>query len=123
MAVFQGARLRSTALPAAGVAARSPRVAAPVSVRSTQRVRPMGVLMAAIMAATILGLVYLTQTLGSNATNSEIRRLETQRAELVKDISRQVIIVNDFIEGDVITKRARQLGLKKLGDPVVLRAP
>jgi hypothetical protein len=83
----------------------------------------MGVLMAAIVAATMLGLVYLTQTLGSNATSSEIRGLEAQRTELVRDIDRQVIIANDLIEDEVVGRKARQLGLKKLGAAVVLRAP
>ena len=123
MAVFQGARLRSTALPAADAAPGRPRVAAPATVRATPRVRPMGVLMAAIVVTTMLGLVYLTQTLGSNATSSEIRELETDRAELIKDWNRHVITVADLIEGDVIIREARGLGLKKLGKPVVLRAP
>ena len=122
MAVFQGARLRSAALPTADPVAR-PRVAAPATVRSTPRVRPMGLLMAGIVAATMLGLVYLTQTLGSNATNSEIRVLDNRRSEITKDIRRQVISVEKATESDVIIKGARKAKLTRLGKVVVLSAP
>lgn len=122
MAVFQGARLRTTALPAADPVAR-PRVAGPATVRSSQRVRPMGRVMAAILVATMLGLAYLTQTLGSNATSSEIRALETQRAELTKDLRNQVIQVEYLVDADRIIDEARARDLKKLGDLVVLQAP
>ena len=123
MAVFQGARLRSTALPTADMAVGRPRSAAPATVRSTPRVRPMGLLMAGIITATMLGLVYLTQTLGSNATSSEIRYLDAQRSELADDLRRQAVLVESFTDPEVVTKAARGLKLRKLGDVVVLPVP
>jgi len=79
--------------------------------------------MAAIMAATMLGLVYLTQTLGSNATSSEIRDLAAQREELGQRLRNQAMAVETFADPEEIGLKARKLGLRKLGDPVVLAAP
>ncbi len=122
MAVFQGARLRTGALPTAAVVAR-PRAAAPSTIRANRRARPMGRIMAGIVIATMLGLVYLTQTLGSNATSSEIRSLDHQRGKLTRELHRQAIQVEVLTLADVITKRAGKQGLRKLDGPVVLPAP
>jgi len=122
MAVFQGARLRTGALPTAAVVDR-PRAAVPSTIRTTRRARPMGRIMAGIVIATMLGLVYLTQTLGSNATNSEIRSLDSQRGKLTRELHRQAIQVEALTLADVITKRAGKQGLRKLGVRVVLPAP
>ena len=83
----------------------------------------MGLLMAGIITATMLGLVYLTQTLGSNATSSEIRYLEAQRLELADDLRRQAVLVESFTDPDVVTKAARRSKLHNLGGAVVLPAP
>ncbi|MEA2026042.1 MAG: hypothetical protein U9O18_05065 [Chloroflexota bacterium] len=122
MAVLQGARLRTGALPATAVAVR-PRVAAPSTIRANRRARPMGRIMAGIVIATMLGLVYLTQTLGSNATSSEIRSLDRQRVKLTGELHRQAIQVEVLTLADVITKKAGKQGLRKLRAPVVLPAP
>ena len=123
MAIYHGARVRTTALPPADVVRARPRVSAPASVQGARRVRPAGLLMAAIVAATMLGLVYLTQTLGSNATNYEIGRLEAHRAELTKELRRQVVVAQDLIDNELIATKARARGLRKLGDAIVLSAP
>jgi len=83
----------------------------------------MGLLMAGIITATMLGLVYLTQTLGSNATSSEIRYLEAQRLELADDLRRQAVLVESFTDPDVVTKAARKAKLRNLGGTLVLPAP
>jgi hypothetical protein len=121
MAVIGGTRLRGTALPAADVAVVRP--AAPTTARSTPRVRPVGLLMAGIAAATMLGLVYLTQTLGSNATSSEIRALEAQRLELADDLSRQAIVSGSYTDPEAVVMAAKRHKLRKLDDMVVLPAP
>lgn len=123
MAVYQGARLRTDALPAAGIPARHVRAAAPASVATAPRVRPMGLLMAAIVASTILGLVYLTQTLGSSATSEEIYGLQSDRNELIKDTRILQIHVMDAVESDVIVPRAKKQQLKRLDGITVLSAP
>jgi uncharacterized OsmC-like protein len=122
MAVFQGARLRSTALPAAQPVARA-RVAAPATVGSSPRVRPMGLLMAGIIAATMLGLVYLTQTLGSNATTTDIRLLGDDRAELTTEIHRHELSVLQRAGEENVIGAAHRQKLKRLDARVVLSAP
>jgi hypothetical protein len=83
----------------------------------------MGLLMAAIMATTMLGLVYLTQTLGTNATTSEIGTLEAERNGLISEIKRHEAVALDMTQAEVIVPKARKQKLKRLGDPIVLPAP
>ncbi len=123
MAVYQGTRLRSGAVRAAETPARPVRSAGPAGVNAAPRVRPMGLLMAAIVAITMLGLVYLTQTLGTNATSTEIGLLQTQRNELITDIKRLEIEALDMTQAEVIVPKARKQNLKRLGAPIVLPAP
>ena len=123
MAVLQGVRLRTDTLPADGFDARRARAAATTTVDTPTRVRPMGLLMAAIVSLTVLGLVYLTQTLGSNATSSEIWLLERDKTKLQTQIARDAILVLEASDGDTVRAEARRLKLKKLGDGIVLSAP
>ena len=83
----------------------------------------MGLLMAAIVAVTMLGLVYLTQTLGTNATSTEIGLLQGKRSDLLTDIKRNQIWALDLTQAEEIIPQARKLKLKKLGAPRVLPAP
>ena len=83
----------------------------------------MGLLMAAIVAVTMLGLVYLTQTLGTNATTSEIRGLEAASTELRKEIRRHDILALEMTQADAIVPLAKKQKLKRLGGLVVLPAP
>lgn len=83
----------------------------------------MGVLMAVTLAATMLGLVYLTQTVGSNATSSQIRELRDQRTKLGRILDRQAVGVELRTEADAIIEGAKKQNLQQLGGLVVLRAP
>ena len=121
MAVFQGTRLRTTALPATTPIAR--RATAPASGHSGARVSPTGLLLAGILATTMLGLVYLTQTLGSSATSSRISDLETQRAVLTTQLQRQATQVLLGTDSVAMEQRAQELGLRKQGEIIVLKAP
>lgn len=123
MAVYQGARLRSNALSSAEVSARPARAAAPENVGTAPRVRPVGLLMAAIVAGTIVGMVYLTQTLGTNAASTEIDRLDVQRNKLITEIKRHEIVALDMTQAEVVEPLARDQKLKRLGDAIVLPAP
>jgi hypothetical protein len=77
--------------------------------------------MAAIVAATMLGLVYLTQTLGSNATSSEIRSLTATSEKLAAKLRNQAFSVGVYTDPDEIIKRAEAQGLKPLDlDAVVV---
>lgn len=131
MAVFEGARLRTGALPntRTGALPRSrayparARAKEPASLPVAPRVRPAGVMMAAVVAATMVGMVYLSQTLGSNAMSKEIRLLEEQQVQMTQEVSRHAAQVLRKAESDDVAIRARQLGLKKLPPVVVLKAP
>lgn len=125
MAVFQGTRLRTTPLPAATPSIRprrdTPRRDTPASSHTMPRVRPMGMLMAAILAATMLGLVYLTQTLGSHATSTQIVRLTEARDDLNGRISLYVSEAIRRTDSGLTAERAQDLGLRELSKLVVLR--
>lgn len=121
MAVLQGARLRTGAMPAARSAPA--RVAVPAAVPASSRVRPIGLFMAAIVIATLVALAYLTQTLGSNATSAEIRDYQAEQVEAKDEIRRQATLVQLKVDTDDIRTEARRLKLKKLSKPIVLEAP
>ena len=123
MALYEGARVRGSGLSVRRVDAVAGRAAVPESTGPRQRVRPTGLLMAAIVATTMLGLVYLTQTLGTSATSEEIWKLEGDRAELQGDIASGALLVLEASEAESVRPAARKLKLKPLGEPLVLRAP
>jgi len=122
MAVFGGARLRTVALPTT-TADGAARAAAQRAARTASRLRPTGLLMAFILAATMLGLVYLTQTLGSNATSSEITGLAAQREELGRQLRNLAVAVEAYADPDELGRIARRRGLVELDDVVVLPVP
>jgi hypothetical protein len=128
MAAFSGARIRPLGLPAGTAAVRqggSPMLSPGGQAlrRPAVHLRPTGMLMAAILAATMLGLVYLTQTLGSNATHSEIGDLVSRREELGRQLRNLAVAVETYADAEEIGRRARKLGLIELGDVIVLAAP
>jgi len=120
MAVFQGARLRSTALPARAAERNARRIVVPAR---PGRMRPTSMLMGAILAGTMLGLVYLTQTLGSNATSAQINDLESRRAEVQRRLDNQGVAVGFAADPVEIGPRAKAIGLVKLREPRTLSAP
>jgi hypothetical protein len=122
MAAFQGARLRAAAIPDRGLGERARRLPRPVA-GAIPRLRPTGLLMAAILAATMLGLVYLTQTLASNATSSEIGDLADRREEIARQLRNQALAIETWADPAQVGRKARELGLRQLGDVVVLPAP
>jgi hypothetical protein len=122
MAAFSGARLRTVALPEATAARREGAIGRPIR-RPAVHLRPTGLLMAAILAGTMLGLVYLTQTLGSNATHSEIGDLAARREDLGRQLRNIAVAVETYADTEEIGRRARKMGLVELGDIVVLAAP
>lgn len=83
----------------------------------------MGVIMAAVVAATMLGMVYLSQTLGSNAATKEILGLEDKQVTMKQEVSRHAAQVLRKAGSDEVATRALELGLKKLPPVVILDAP
>jgi len=123
MAVYQGTRLRTNALPAAGSSAQRARAAAPAAVSASPRVRPMGLIMAAIVVATMLGLVYLTQTLGTDATVNEIGTLEAKLDKIDVQINRIETEALILSQAEAVVPLAQDQELRRLGPPIVLSAP
>jgi len=133
MAVLQGAHARPRNLPRARTSpAARPVVQAGTSTTSSTgsagsavaRVRPAGLLLAAIMAAALFGMVYLTQTLGTNAMGFEATLRGKDGAKLQAQITRNYIEVGTLVQDDKIRAAARhRLKLKDLAKPMVLTAP
>jgi hypothetical protein len=121
MAIYQGTRLRTTALPDRRVGARVRAVARPV-VASVPRPRPTALLMAGILAATMVGFAYLTQTLASNAASAELGVLEKQLVKMEQTQRSLTFAVETWRDTDV-TVRAADLGLSKRLHPLTLEAP
>lgn len=123
MAVYQGTRLRGAPLAVAADRTERPDPVPSRASSAPARVRPTGLLIAGIVASTILGMVYLTQTLGSNAATSEIAQLQSKQSELQITIGRHERFVLLSHDEDEVRAKAKRLGLKKLEAPLVLRAP
>ena len=108
MAVYSGARRRSTPLLLS-------RRHTSVPERARRRTNRVGLALAAIFAAFLLGLFYLTQTLGTAMTRFDIDSLTAQQAEIEQRIQ--------SVEGDIarwgaepaIVHGAQQAGLDRLG--------
>jgi hypothetical protein len=115
MAVYPGAR-RATRTPLL-----LPRRKASSRDRARRRTNHAGIALAAIIATFLLGLFYLTQTLGTAMTRFDIDALAAQRA----DIEQRILSV----EGDIarwgaepaIVHGAQQAGFDRLGTS--LRVP
>jgi hypothetical protein len=134
MAVLGGVRLRATATPSAGLASvrARPRQAGRVAAsrattdptRQAARVRPIGVVIAAILILTMLGMVYLSQTLGAGAATRQLAAIDAQ-AEAIGQQQRQVEVrIRQQAETNEIAKAARALKLKKMiAEPKVLPRP
>jgi len=79
--------------------------------------------MAAILTATMLALVYLTQTLDSNATSLELRTLANDAQTLQGQLLNQRSKVETDANPDAVVRAAKRLGLVDLGNVRVLDAP
>jgi hypothetical protein len=79
--------------------------------------------MGLVLAATLLGFVYLTQTLGSNAASAEILALDGQRVEIGRKLRNQAAAVEFKADPVQVGLRAKKLGLVRLDDVEILSAP
>jgi hypothetical protein len=121
MAIYQGTRLRTTALPERRVGARVRAAARPV-VASVPRPRPTALLMAGILAATMVGFTYLTQTLASNATSAELDALQVRLMKMEQTQRSLTYAIETWRDTDVAV-RATKLGLADRPHPLILKAP
>jgi hypothetical protein len=128
MAVYQGVRLRSTALPATRatqVVRRAARTATPAttSARPAWRPRPAAALLAVILAGTLVALLYLTQTLATNALSVEIAQLGADIRELERQWQTNQVYVRTESAVSEVIDWAGDHGLTELRQPIRLPAP
>ncbi len=128
MAVYEGARQRSTLLPS-----RRPRAAAadvPAlprrrmrgAIRAKRRTNRIGFVLGGIVLAFLLAFFSLAQTVRVSATGYDIDRLSQGAQDL--DRSRREILsdLNRLGAAPAIRKQAIDLGLGPLGEPLILPA-
>lgn len=125
MAVYEGARPRTIALP------RGPRIAgAPTLER--RRVRPafragrrtnrLGIALGAIVVAFMLAFFSLAQQVHVSATGLDIGRLELEGQRLDDTITDVRSDLNRLGREPAIRKQAIDAGLGQLSDPLVIQA-
>lgn len=125
MAVYEGARPRTIALP------RGPRIAgAPTLER--RRVRPafragrrtnrLGIALGAIVVAFMLAFFSLAQQVRQSATSYDIGRLQVDRERLDARLQELDSDLSRLGREPAVRKLALDAGLGELGEPVVLPA-
>lgn len=121
MAIYQGARLRDIGFPAETATTAPRHVVRPAEV-AAPRVRPAALLVVVILMGTILGLAYLTQTLGANASRVEIGQLAVEREGLHNQLLTQRSTIGQRTTDGLIEDMAVDSGLVPLGDAVIARS-
>ena len=117
MAVYQGARIRTPPLPVGARPVAQRRVGADPGTRAARRVRPVAFVLAAILVAFLLGLVYLTQTLQAGVTNYQIDNLLIERQQLQQELQSEQGAARSGARAQVI-QWAQQHGLTRLGGKI-----
>ena len=125
MAVYEGARPRTIALP------RAPRVAgAPVldrrrvrpAFRSGRRTNRLGIALGAIVVAFMLAFFSLAQQVHVAATGLDIGRLELERQRLDDTAAEVRSDLNRLGREPAIRKQAIDAGLGQLSEPLIVTA-
>ena len=129
MAVYEGARPRTIALP------RRPRTAARPSGRPTldrrrvrvafragRRTNRLGIVLGAIVVAFMLAFFSLAQQVRVSATTYDIGRLQVERERLDAQLQELDSDLSRLGREPAIRKLALDAGLGELGEPVVLPA-
>ena len=124
MAVYEGARPRTIALP------RRPRTVARPTLQR-RRVRPafragrrtnrLGLVLGAIVVAFMLAFFSLAQQVRVSATGLDIGRLELERARLEDTAADLRSDLNRLGREPAIRKQAIDAGLGQLSEPIILQ--
>ena len=117
MAVYQGARTRSVTIPA-GARPIAARRTQPIPARARRRLRPVAFVLAGILLAFVLGLVYLTQALQAGVTGYGIDNLLIERQQLQQELQSQQGAVAQWGSEPQVVQWAQQQGLNRLGGTV-----
>ena len=123
MAVYEGARPRTIALP------RGPRIAegpslgrrrARVALRAGRRTNRLGIVLGAIVVTFMLAFFSLAQQVRVSATGLDIGRLELDRQRLDDRAADLRSDLNRLGREPAIRKQAIDAGLGQLSEPLVL---
>lgn len=115
MTAYQGARQRPL------VMGGRRRVSAPA--RARRRTHPAGLLLAGVLLALMLGLVYLAQTIHLAATNYEVELLLSERDDLARQVRTLETTMLRWRAEPLVLERGQQAGLAPLGGRLRLPAP
>ncbi|MDQ3938004.1 MAG: hypothetical protein M3253_04910 [Chloroflexota bacterium] len=107
MTAFQAVRARPL------VVGGRRRVSAPG--RARRRTHPAGLLLAGLLLAFMLGLIYVAQAIQLAATNYEVGRLVGQRDDLARQLQTQETTMLRWRAEPLVVERAQQAGLDPLG--------
>jgi hypothetical protein len=130
MAVYEGARPRSTLLPRRRLEAPLPRPQAPGSLRRRSRVvlrarrRPrfFGIAIGLIAVAFLLSFFSLVQTVRVSASGYDMDRLNQEYGQLQNQRQQDLADINRLDRESAIRRQAIADGLSQLPPPVVLPA-
>lgn len=114
MTAYHGAR------PAARPLLPRRRLSAPA--RAGRRTHPVGGLLATVLLAFLLGLIYLGQTVTLVATNIEFERLIGVRDDLTRQVQTVEAGINHYGSEQWLLDRAQRAGLAPLGAKVRIPA-
>jgi hypothetical protein len=82
--------------------------------RAGRRAHPVGVVLAVILVAFLLGLTYLAQTVQLTATEYQIAQLRAQRDDLHRQIQTVETSVLRWGAESTVLERAQRMGLDQL---------
>jgi len=125
MAVYQGARPRTIALPGRPRIAEGPtlgRRRARTAVRSGCRSRRLGTVLTGVVVTFLLAFFWLSQDVRVSATAYDVGRLQVARERLDGRIQDLTSDLNRLGREPAIRKLAIDSGLGQLSDPIVLPA-
>jgi hypothetical protein len=109
---------RSGARPIAGTRRR--RLSSPT--RAGRRAQPFGALLAVVLVALLVGLIYVAQTIQVAATNYQIDGLMAQRDDLTRQIQTLQTSVLRWGTEATVLDRAQRIGLDQLETRIRLPA-
>ena len=125
MAVYQGARPRTIALPGRPRIAEGPtlgRRRARTAVRAGRRSRRLGTVLTGVVVTFLLAFFWLSQDVRVSATAYDVGRLQVARERLDGRIQDLTSDLNRLGREPAIRKLAIDSGLGQLSDPIVLPA-
>jgi hypothetical protein len=114
MTAYQGAR------PRAGVLPGRRRLSKPV--RAGRRSHPIGLLLAGVLVAFLLGLLYLAQAVQLAATNYEVDLLLAQRDDLLRQVHTVETTMVGWGAEPLVLERAQAQGFDPLGSRIRIPA-